>query len=78
IALNMHSVTAEESMVLGPWFNLADHLGSFSGKMTDEPIKAINILYDGVVAYMNLAALNCAVVAGIINQAIPDVYMVSA
>jgi D-3-phosphoglycerate dehydrogenase len=37
-----------------------DHLGSFIGQMTDEPIKAINILYDGVVATMNLTALNCA------------------
>ncbi|CUK13054.1 D-3-phosphoglycerate dehydrogenase [Shimia thalassica] len=77
-ALNMPSVTAEEAKVMGPWIKLADHLGSFSGQMTDEPIKAINILYDGVVADMNLAALNCAVVAGIMKKANPDVNMVSA
>ena len=46
--------------------------------MTDEPIQAINILYDGVVAEMNLAALNCAAVAGIMKKANPDVNMVSA
>ncbi len=77
-ALNMPSVTAEEAKVMGPWIKLADHLGSFSGQMTDEPIKAINILYDGVAAEMNLAALNCAVVAGIMKKANPDVNMVSA
>ncbi|MEQ9692659.1 phosphoglycerate dehydrogenase [Shimia sp. SDUM112013] len=77
-ALNMPSVTAEEAKVMGPWIKLADHLGSFSGQMTDEPIKAINILYDGVVSEMNLAALNCAVVAGIMKKANPDVNMVSA
>jgi D-3-phosphoglycerate dehydrogenase len=77
-ALNMPSVTAEEAKVMGPWIKLADHLGSFSGQMTDEPIKAINILYDGVVADMNLAALNCSVVAGIMKKANPDVNMVSA
>ncbi|CUH51413.1 phosphoglycerate dehydrogenase [Shimia marina] len=77
-ALNMPSVTAEEAKVMGPWIKLADHLGAFSGQMTDEPIKAINILYDGVVADMNLAALNCAVVAGIMKKANPDVNMVSA
>jgi D-3-phosphoglycerate dehydrogenase len=77
-ALNMPSVTAEEAKVMGPWIKLADHLGSFSGQMTDEPIKAINILYDGVVSDMNLAALNCAVVAGIMKKANPDVNMVSA
>ncbi|OAN69692.1 phosphoglycerate dehydrogenase [Seohaeicola saemankumensis] len=77
-ALNMPSVTAEEAKIMGPWVKLAGHLGSFIGQMTDEPIKAINILYDGVVAEMNLAALNSAVVAGIMKRANPDVNMVSA
>ena len=77
-ALNMPSVTAEEAKVMGPWIKLAEHLGAFAGQMTDEPIQAINILYDGVVAEMNLAALNCAAVAGIMKKANPDVNMVSA
>ncbi|MEY8839736.1 phosphoglycerate dehydrogenase [Cribrihabitans sp. XS_ASV171] len=77
-ALNMPSVTAEEAKVMGPWIKLSDHLGSFTGQMTDEPIKAINILYDGVAAEMNLEALNCAVVAGIMKKVNPDVNMVSA
>ncbi|NRB36047.1 MAG: phosphoglycerate dehydrogenase [Rhodobacteraceae bacterium] len=77
-ALNMPSVTAEEAKVMGPWVKLAGHLGSFTGQMTDEPIKAINILYDGTVANMNLDALNCAVIAGIMKKANPDVNMVSA
>ncbi|MFD2741211.1 phosphoglycerate dehydrogenase [Sulfitobacter aestuarii] len=77
-ALNMPSVTAEEAKVMGPWVKLADHLGAFIGQMTDEPIKAINILYDGSVAAMNHKALNCGVVAGIMKRANPDVNMVSA
>jgi D-3-phosphoglycerate dehydrogenase / 2-oxoglutarate reductase len=77
-ALNMPSVTAEEAKVMGPWVKLAGHLGAFIGQMTDEPIKAINILYDGTVAGMNLDALNCGVVAGIMKRANPDVNMVSA
>jgi len=77
-ALNMPSVTAEEAKVMGPWIKLADHLGSFIGQMTDEPIKAINILYDGVVSEMNLEALNCSAIAGIMKQVNPDVNMVSA
>ena len=77
-ALNMPSVTAEEAKVMTPWINLAGHLGAFVGQMTDEPIKAINILYDGTVAEMNLEALNCGVVAGIMKRANPDVNMVSA
>ena len=63
---------------MGPWLKLSGHLGSFIGQLTDEPIKAINILYDGVVSEMNLDALNCGVVAGIMKRANPDVNMVSA
>jgi D-3-phosphoglycerate dehydrogenase len=77
-ALNMPSVTAEEAQVMGPWLKLAGHLGSFIGQLTDEPIKAINILYDGSVAEMNLDALNCGVIAGIMKRANPDINMVSA
>ncbi|MEO9515989.1 MAG: phosphoglycerate dehydrogenase [Paracoccaceae bacterium] len=77
-ALNMPSMTAEEAKVMGPWVSLAGHLGSFIGQLTDEPIKAINILYDGSVSDMNLAALNCSAVAGIMKRVNPDVNMVSA
>ncbi len=77
-ALNMPNVTAEEATVMGPWIKLASHLGAFIGQMTDEPIKAINILYDGTVAGMNLAALNSAVIAGVMKTANPDVNLVSA
>ena len=63
---------------MGPWIKLAQHLGAFAGQMTDEPIKAINILYDGSVANMNLQALNCAAIAGIMKATNPDVNMVSA
>jgi len=77
-ALNMPSMTAEEAKVMGPWVKLADHLGNFIGQMTDEPIEAINILYDGSASQMNLDALNCSVIAGIMKKANPDVNMVSA
>ena len=77
-ALNMPSVTAEEAKVMAPWIKLSDHLGSFIGQMTDEPIKAINILYDGVVSEMNLEALTCSAVAGIMKSVNPEVNMVSA
>ncbi len=77
-ALNMPSVTAEEARVMGPWLKLSGHLGAFVGQLTDEPIKAINILYDGTVAEMNTEALNAAALAGIMKATNPDVNMVSA
>ena len=77
-ALNMPSVTAEEAKVMGPWIKLSGHLGNFIGQMTDEPITAINILFDGVVSDMNLKALTAATIAGIMKKANPDTNMVSA
>ncbi len=77
-ALNMPSVTAEEAKVMGPWLHLAEHLGAFVGQMTDEPIEAINITYDGSVADMNLDALGCSAIAGVMKSVNPDVNVVSA
>ncbi len=77
-SLNMPAVTAEEAAVMGPWLKLSENLGAFVGQMTDEPIKAINILYDGTVSRMNLDALECAAIAGIMKATNTDVNMVSA
>ena len=68
-ALNMPSVTAEEAKVMGPWIKLADHLGAFVGQLTDEPIEEVNILLDGEAAEMNIKALDCAVIAGLLKPA---------
>ncbi|MCC6306460.1 MAG: phosphoglycerate dehydrogenase [Rhodobacteraceae bacterium] len=77
-ALNMPSVTAEEAKVMGPWLRLAGYLGAFVGQATEEPVRAINLLCDGVVAEMNVAALAAAAIAGVMRATNPDVNMVSA
>jgi len=77
-ALNMPSVTAEEAKVMGPWIKLAGHIGNFIGQLTDEPIEEVNILLDGVASEMNIKALDCAVMAGLLKTVNPDVNMVSA
>ena len=77
-ALNMPSVTAEEARIMGPWLKLAEHLGAFVGQLTDEPIQSIEVVYNGVSKDMNLKALNCAAIAGVMKATNPDVNMVSA
>jgi len=77
-ALNMPNVTAEEAGVMAPWIALAGHLGSFIGQMSDEPVRALNILYDGRVAEMNLAALNQVLIAGLLKARNPEANIVSA
>ncbi|MFP3656092.1 hypothetical protein SB777_34855, partial [Burkholderia sp. SIMBA_052] len=51
---NMPSITAEEAPLLKPFIKLADVLGAFVGQVTDEPIKEIEILYDGVTAGLKI------------------------
>jgi len=77
-ALNMPSVTAEEAAIMGPWVKLAEHLGAFAGQLTEEAITSIEIVYNGTVSAMNLQALNCAAIAGVMKATNPDVNMVSA
>lgn len=77
-AINMPSITAEEAPILKPFIRLADVLGAFVGQVTEEPIKEIEILYDGLTANMNTRALTSAVLAGLIRPQVSDVNMVSA
>jgi D-3-phosphoglycerate dehydrogenase len=49
-----------------------------SGKLTDEVIEEIEVVYNGVVKDMNLKALNCAAIAGVMKATNPEVNMVSA
>ncbi|MEM1272285.1 MAG: phosphoglycerate dehydrogenase [Pseudomonadota bacterium] len=77
-ALNMPSVTAEEAVVMGPWVKLAEHLGAFVGQLTEEVIEQITLTYNGVVKDMNVNALNCAAIAGVMKATNPHVNMVSA
>jgi D-3-phosphoglycerate dehydrogenase len=77
-AINMPSINAEEAPRLTPWVKLATHLGAFVGQMTEEPITAINILYNGAVAEMNVKALNAAALAGLMQTQTPEINMISA
>ncbi|AYG60292.1 phosphoglycerate dehydrogenase [Rhizobium jaguaris] len=77
-AINMPSITAEEAPILKPFIKLADVLGAFVGQVTEDPIKEIEILYDGVTAGMNTKALTSALLAGLIRTQVADVNMVSA
>ena len=77
-ALNMPSITAEEASKLTPFVKLAQHLGAFVGQVTEEPIKKVEITYDGGVAKMNIKAMTAAAIAGLIKSQVQDVNMVSA
>lgn len=77
-AINMPSITAEEAPRLKPFVKLAEVLGAFVGQVTEDPIKEVEILFDGVTATMNTRALISAALAGLIRPQVSDVNMVSA
>ncbi len=77
-ALNMPSISADEAPRLLPFVKLAEHLGAFAGQVSDEPIEQVEIVYDGAVAEMNIKALTCAAIAGLIRSQVSEVNMVSA
>ena len=77
-AINMPSISAEEAPRLRPFVKLAEVLGAFVGQVTEEPIKEVEILFDGSTASMNTKALISATLAGLIRPQVSDVNMVSA
>ncbi|WP_217573180.1 phosphoglycerate dehydrogenase [Mesorhizobium sp. GbtcB19] len=77
-AINMPSITAEEAPRLKPFVKLAEVLGAFVGQVTEDPIKEVEILFDGSTATMNTRALVSATLAGLIRPQVSDVNMVSA
>jgi D-3-phosphoglycerate dehydrogenase len=77
-AINMPSITAEEAPRLKPFVKLAEVLGAFVGQVTEDPIKEVEILFDGATAQMNTRALISAALAGLIRPQVSDVNMVSA
>ncbi|WP_274423091.1 phosphoglycerate dehydrogenase [Chelativorans sp. YIM 93263] len=77
-AINMPSISAEEAPRLKPFVKLADVLGTFVGQVTEEPIREVEVVFDGSTSSMNTRALISATLAGLIRPQVSDVNMVSA
>jgi len=77
-AINFPSISAEEAPKLKPFVALAEKLGSFAGQLTENPIKEVQITYEGGVSQMNTKALTSAVLAGLLRPMLGDVNVVSA
>jgi len=77
-AINFPSISAEEAPKLKPFVALAEKLGSFAGQLTENPIKEVQITYEGQVAHMNVKALTSATLAGLLRPMLGEVNVVSA
>src|SRR5690606_1194803 len=77
-AVNFPSISAEEAPKLKPFVALAEKLGSFTGQLTENPIKEVQVTYEGEVSQMNIKALTSAVLSGMLRPMLGDVNVVSA
>jgi D-3-phosphoglycerate dehydrogenase len=77
-ALNMPSLTAEEATRLKPYMKLAEQLGSFAGQLTESPIRAIAVEYEGQLAELNVKPLTAVMLKGILAPQLDSVNMVNA
>ena len=77
-SLNSPSVSAEDAPKLKPYVALVEKLGAFAGQMVDSGLKAIEIVYVGEVAKLNVKPLTAAALAGVLRPAMAEVNMVSA
>ena len=77
-ALNMPSLTAEESERLGPYMKLAEQLGSFAGQLTESGLKGVRLDYEGHVATLNTRPLTHMCLASVLKPMLDSVNMINA
>ena len=77
-ALNMPSISAEEAQRVRPWIALSEKLGAFAGQLTESPIDAVEILYEGTASMLNTRALTQAALMGLLKSTLTEVNMVNA
>jgi len=77
-ALNFPSISGEEAPRLTPFVKLAEALGSFAGQLTEDPIKAVRIEFEGEVSSLNTRPMVAAALAAVLKPSLQDVNMVSA
>ena len=77
-AINVPSVSAEEAAILRPYMQLGTLLGSFAGQLTEEPIEAVEITFEGDAAAINTKPVTAAMLTGLLAPLLETVNMVSA
>lgn len=66
--VNLPSVSKEVLAKIAPFFDLAEKLGVFLSRMTDEAIEEVNIKYTGELANFDVRALTRNTVKGILKR----------
>jgi D-3-phosphoglycerate dehydrogenase / 2-oxoglutarate reductase len=76
-ALNMPSLSAEDSARLKPYLRLAEELGSFAGQLTDVGMSSVEIEYSGHAAALNVKPLTAIALTALLRPQLASVNMVN-
>jgi len=71
-ALNISSVSAEDSAKLQPYTELGEKLGSFAGQVIQAGIKSIKVKYCGTIAKLNSKPVTAAVLKGLLTPLVEE------
>ena len=77
-ALNMPSLTSEESVRLSPYIELVKDLGTFAGQLCENTIQSVQIEFKGDVTELNLRPLTSIIVESLLSPLMDCVNMVNA
>ena len=76
-ALNMPSLSAEDSARLRPYMRLAEELGGFAGQLSDVGMSAVEIEYAGHAADLNVKPLTAIALAALLAPQFDTVNVVN-
>lgn len=77
-ALNIPSVTAEETKKLGPYMRLADQLGRLAGQVAATGFRRVHIEFGGQASSLNVRALTSVALAGLLTPQLDSVNVINA
>ncbi|HUK59843.1 MAG TPA: phosphoglycerate dehydrogenase [Stellaceae bacterium] len=77
-AINMPSLSAEDSARLKPYLKLVEQLGSFAGQLTESDLKSVEIEYCGHAADLNVKPLTALALTSLLAPQLDTVNMVNA
>ena len=77
-ALNMPSVSAEDSPRLRPYMKLAEQVGGFLGQIVSPGFTGVRIDYEGDVGTLNTKPLTAIILEGLLRPLMESVNMVNA
>ncbi len=76
--INMPAVSSDDAPKLRPYLALARQLGGFAGQITESPLQAVRISYQGHAASLSTKPLTAALLEGLLAPLLEGVNMVNA